>query len=71
MDHSQGWKFLLPPGEGEDEGVVNSSSCPPHPNPLDSGSRLRSTSSVHGVVPEGKGTYSLIHVPAHTGLSPA
>ena len=27
----------------------------PHPNPLDSGSELRSTSSLPGVVPEGEG----------------
>jgi len=28
----------------------------PHPVLLDSGSKLRSTSSIHGVVPEGEGT---------------
>ena len=27
----------------------------PHPDPLDSGSKLRSTSSIHGVVPQGEG----------------
>ena len=27
----------------------------PHPGPLDSGSKLRSTSSIHGVVPQGEG----------------
>ena len=31
----------------------------PHPNPLDSGSELRSTSSIPGVVPEGEGVIRL------------
>jgi hypothetical protein len=29
----------------------------PYPLPLDPGSELRSTSSIHGVVPEGEGTF--------------
>lgn len=29
----------------------------PHPNPLDSGSELRSTPSIPGIVPRGEGVY--------------
>ena len=35
---------------------VDPYSKSPHPDPLDSGSELRSTSSIPGVVPEGEGT---------------
>ncbi len=47
---------LLPAGEGQDEGGISQTvGDRPHPGPLDSGSGLRSTSPVPGVVPEGEG----------------
>ena len=39
--------------KAEDEGRCYAAG--PHPDPLDSGSQLRSTSSIPGVVPQGEG----------------
>jgi len=60
-------EFLLPPGEGQDEGVLQLFS--PHPRPLDSGSELRSTSSIPGVVPEGEGKKHCALLAGRAGIS--
>jgi hypothetical protein len=48
---AEGWE--KPGAVAEDEDWFCCSL--PSPHPLDSGSELRSTSSIHGVVPEGEG----------------
>jgi hypothetical protein len=57
---------LLPPGEGQDEGIENQvvgSIWSPHPNPLGNCSMHYSTSCIHAVVPEGEGVYGTAVTP--------